>query len=178
MASRKVRFGIIVILGFAAVSILYFVVMSGTATVQGTVSVGSSIVSWEENALGKEEPETVAANGYCIKGPDSDNRLLLSTKNKHKSGKLKYSFVAKEGMRHLIIVYLQLDHLTGETGQTLELQFMTNIIQKGDLRRDFIITFQETNDINVISITVAESDDKTPKVFEYPVTEIPDIIKI
>jgi hypothetical protein len=30
----------------------------------------------------------------------------------------------------------------------------------------------------MIGITVAESNDKTPKVFEYPVTEIPDIIKI
>ena len=178
MARRSVRFGILIFLGFAVISILYFVVMSGTAEVQGTISVGSSIVSAEENSIGQEDPEMVAVNGYCIKGPDSENRLLLSTKNKHNSGKLKYSFIAKEGMRHIIVVYLQLDHLTGEIGQTLELQFMTNIIKKGDLRRDFIITFQETNDINVISITVAESNDKTPKVFEYPATEIPDIIKI
>ena len=178
MASRKAKFGILVFLGFAVISILYFVVMSGTAEVQGTISVGSSIVLQSENPLGLEDVEMVAANGYCVKGPDPDNRLLLSTKNKHKSGKMKYSFIAKEGMRHIIVVYLQLDHLTGEIGQTLELQFMTNIIKNGDMKRDFIITFQETNDINVISITVSESDDKKPLFFEYPMTEIPELIKI
>lgn len=178
MTRQKARFGILIFLGFAVVSTLYFVVMSGTAEVSGTILVGSSIVSREANPLGLEDSEMVAANGYCIKGPDLENRQLLPTKNKHKSGKLKYSFTAKEGMRHLIVVYLQLDYLTGEIGQTLELQFMTNIIKKGDLTRDFIITFQETNDINVISITVAVSDDKKPKVFEYPMSEIPDIIKI
>jgi hypothetical protein len=178
MARRNVRFGLLIFLGFAVVSILYFVVMSGTTDIRGTVSVGSSIVSQDENPLGREDAEMVAVNGYRIKGPNPDNHLLLSTKNKYRNGKLSYSFTAKEGMRHIIVVYLQLDYLTRDVGQILELRFMTNIIKKGDLRRDFIITFQETNGINVISITVAEADDKTPKVFEYPLTEIPDIIKI
>jgi hypothetical protein len=178
MARRKVIFGILIFLGFAVISILYFVVMSGGTHVQGTVSVGSSIVSWEEKPLGIEADEMVAVNGYCIKGPDVDNRLLLSTKNKHKKGKMKYTFAATEGKRHLIVVYLQLEHLTGDIGQTLELQFMTDPINKEDMTKDFIIAFEETNDIKVISITVGESADKTPKVFEYPVSEIPEIIKI
>lgn len=178
MDRQKIKFGILIFLGFAVVSILYIVVMGGNSEISGTISVGSSIVSQEENPLGQDDPEMVAANGYRIKGPDLDNRQLLSTRNKYKSGKLKYSFAAKEGMRHLIVIYLQLDYLTGEIGQTLELQFMTDIMKKGDLKRDFIITFQELNEINVIRITVAESVDKTPKVFEYPKAEIPDIIKI
>jgi hypothetical protein len=178
MARQNIKFGILILLGFALISILYFVVMSGTPQIQGKVMVGSSIVSRAENLLGMEDTEMVAVNGYRVKGPNAENRLLLSTRNKYKSGILSYSFTAKEGMRHFIVVYLQLDYLTGELGQTLELHFLTNMIEKDDLRRDFIITFQETNDINMIGITVAESNDKTPKVFEYPVTEIPDIIKI
>lgn len=178
MTRRSVIIGILIILGFTIVSILYFVVMSRSTDVQGTVSVGSNIVSWEEKPSGIESEKTVSVNGYCIKGSDADNRILLSTKNKHKKGKLKYTFAATEGKRHIIVVYLQLDYLTGDLGQTLELRFITDVIKDANLNKDFIITFQETNDINVISITVGEDEDKTPKVFEYPVSEIPDIIKI
>ena len=178
MTRYKIGFVILIVLGFALVTAWYFFVMSGTANVSGTISVGSSIVYQENIDDEWKESELIAVNGYCIKGPNTSNRELLSTKNKYQSGKLKYSFNAKEGMRHLIVVYLQLDHLTGELGQNLELRFMTSIIKKGDLKRDFIITFQEINESTLVRITVAESQDVTPKVFEYPIAEIPDIIKL
>jgi hypothetical protein len=178
MTRKKNVFAILIVLGFVLVTLVYLFVMSGTANVSGTISVGSSIVYQEIDEDGQKDSDMVAVNGYCIKGQNSENRELLSTKNKFKSGKLEYSFTAKEGMRHFIVVYLQLDHLTGEIGQTLELRFMTAIIKKGDLRRDFIITFQEINESNLVRITVAESQDVTPKVFEYHMTEIPDIIKL
>lgn len=178
MTRYKIGFVILIVLGFVVVTTWYLFVMSGTANVSGTISVGSSIV-YQENVEDEwKDSELIAVNGYCIKGPELTNRELLSTKNKYQNGKLKYSFNAKEGMRHLIVVYLQLDHLTGEIEQTLELRFMTNIIKKGDLKRDFIITFQEINDNTLVRITVAESQDVTPKVFEYAISEIPDIIKL
>jgi len=178
MTRYKMRFVVLIVLGFVLVTAWYLFVMSGTAKVSGTISVGSSIVPQEINEDGQQDSEMVAVNGYVIKGPNSENRELLSTKNKFKSGKLAYSFTAKEGMRYFIVAYLQLDHLTGEIGQTLELRFMTTIIKKRDMKRDFIITFQEINGINTIRITAAEASDITPKVFEYHMTEIPDIIKL
>lgn len=178
MTSRNKSVGILIVLGFVAVVLIYFMVMSGSANVSGTISVGSSIVSRDDYDVGQQDTEMIACNGYCIKGAELTSRELLSTKNKLKSGKLQYSFNAQEGLRHIIVIYLQLDHLTGEIGQTLELEFLTDAIKRGDLRRDFIITFQEINDSNMIRITVAQSTDQTPKVFEYPETEIPDIIRI
>jgi hypothetical protein len=175
---QKVIFGIFIFLGFAVVTTLYLVVMSGTADISGTISVDSRLISWTENPPGPEDMEMVSANGYCIKGPDTDNRMLLSTKNKHKTDKLKYSFIAKEGMRHLIVIYLQLDHLTGDVGQSTELHVMTNIIKKGDLKRDFIITFKEKNSVDYISIIVTGEDLQMPIKVEYPISEIPDIIKL
>lgn len=178
MTRYKKGFIIFIVLGFVVVTAWYVFVMTGTAKVSGTISVGSSIVPQEINGDGQKDSDMVAVNGYVIKGPNSENRELLSTKNKFRSGKLEYSFTAKEGMRYFIVAYLQLDHLTGEIGQTLELRFMTAIIKKGDMKRDFIITFQELNGINTIRITAAESSDITPKVFEYHMNEIPDIIKL
>lgn len=178
MVRQKISFGILIFLGFAVVTILYFVVMSGTADVQGTVQVSSKIVSWTEDPPGLEDSEMVSVNGYCIKGPDPDNRLLLSTKNKHKTDRVKYSFAAKEGMRHLIIIYLQLDHLTGDIGQNLELQLMTNIIKKGDLKYDIIVSFAQINGVENITITVNGTGYNSTRVFEHPISKIPQYIKI
>jgi hypothetical protein len=178
MLRRKGCFGLFIFLGFVMVTILYLFVMSGTADVSGTVQLDSKLVSWTENPPGPEDMEMVSANGYCIKGPDADNRMLLSTKNKNKIGKVKYSFLAKEGMQHLIVVYLQMEHLTGVPTQNMELQFMTNIIKKGDLKRDFDITFQEKGDVETIRITVTGEDLDKPMIFEYPMSEIPSIIKL
>jgi hypothetical protein len=178
MLRRKVSFGIFIFLGFAVVTILYLVVMSGTADVSGTIHVDSRLVSWEENPPGLEDLEMISVNGYCIKGPDTHNRMLLSTKNKNKTGRVKYSFVAKEGMRHLILVYLQMEHLTGDVGQDMEIQFMTNIIKQGDLKRDFNIMFDEINGIESIVITVTGKGTESTLVFEYPISEIPEIIKL
>jgi len=178
MLRRKVGFGILIFLGFAAITILYLVVMSGTADVSGTVRVDSSLVSWAENPPGQEDVEMISANGYCIKGQAAHSRMLLSTKNKCKIGKVKYSFTAKEGMRHMIMVYMQMDHLTGDVGQELELKFETNIIKKGDLKRDFAITFEEIDGINSIVIKVTGDDIDSPMRFQYPISEVPDIIKL
>ena len=175
---RRVIFGLLLFLGFVAVTIFYLVVMSGTADVSGTVQANTRLISWERNPPGVEDKDMVSANGYCIEGPDISNRLLLSTKNTNKTGKVKYSFVAKEGMRHLILVYLQMDHLTGDVGQTLELQFMTNIIKKGDLKRDFAIIFEKKNGVKRIRIIVTGDDLDAPMLFEYPMSEIPEIIKL
>lgn len=178
MVRRKVTFGILIFLGFAMVTILYIFVMGGTAEVHGTVQVSSQLVSWEENPPGQADTEMVSVNGYCIKGPDTENRMLLSTKNKNKTGQVKYSFTAKEGMRHAIVIYLQLNHLTGATGQNMELQFLTDIVKKGDLERDFMISFEEINGIDSIRITKTGADYGTPKVLEFPLSEMPDTIKI
>lgn len=178
MERRKVIFGLLIFLGFAVVTMLYLVVMSGTADVYGTVQIESRLVSWTEMPPGIEDKEMVSANGYCVKGQDAKNRMLLSTKNRNKIGKVKYSFVAKEGMRHLIVIYLQLEHLTGAVGQNMELHFMTNIIKKGDLERDFAIVFDEKNGVDMILITVTGENMETPMSFEYPLSEIPKIIKL
>lgn len=178
MERRKVGFGLFILIGFVIVACFYLVVMSGTADVSGTVQLDSRLVSWAENPPGREDLEMVSANGYCIKGPDANNRMLLSTKNKNKIGKVKYSFVAKEGMRHLIVIYLQLDHLTGAMTENMELKFMTNIIKKGDLKRDFDITFVKEDKVETICITVTGEDLNTPLFFVYPTSEIPDIIKL
>ena len=178
MVRRKVSFGILIFLGFAVVTVLYLVVMSGTADVYGTVRVDSRLVSWEQNPPGLEDLEMISVNGYCLKGPDTDNRMLLSTKNKNKTDKVKYSFVAKEGMRHLILIYLQMDHLSGDAGQDMELHFMTNIIKKGDLKRNFNIVFDNINGVESIIITVTGAGNDSTVVFEYPISEIPDIIKL
>lgn len=178
MERRKVIFGILIFLCFAILTTLYLAVMSSTAEVTGNVQIDSHLISWREAPPGTEDKEMVSANGYCIKGPDANNRMLLSTKNKNKIGQVKYSFVAKEGMRHMIVIYLQLDHLTGAVGQNMELQFMTNIIKKGDLERDFTIIFDEIEGIETIHITVTGEHMKTPKVFEYPLSDIPKTIKL
>lgn len=178
MARQKISFGILIFLGFVMVTILYLVVMSGTADIHGTVQVSSRLVSWEESPLSSEDAEMVVVSGYCIKGPDPDNRLLLSTKNQLKTAKVKYSFTAKEGMQHLIVVYLQLDHLTGDIGQTIELKFTTNTIKKGDLKCNFNAFFDKINGTDSIIITVSGSEYDKSKVFEYPVSEIPEFIKL
>lgn len=178
MARQKVSFGILIFLGFVLVTFLYLFVMSGTADVRGNIKVSSQLVSWEENPPGVEDAEMLAVNGYCIKGADTDNRLLLSTKNKHGTDKLKYSFTAKEGMRHVIVVYLQLDHLTGDLGQTMDLQFMTNTIRKGDLKCDFNINFKEIDGVQVVAIEVKGTGYKKPLEMEYNLSEIPGLIKI
>lgn len=178
MARQKISFSIIVILGFVVVTVFYLVVMSGTAEISGTVNVDSRLVSWRETPPGLEDADMVSVNGYCVKGPDTENRMLLSTKNKNKIGMVKYSFVAKEGMRQLIVVYLQMDHLTGDIGQNMELQFLTNIIKNGDMKRDFNITFVEKNGINNIRILVTGDDLDTPMQYEYPMSKIPEIIKL
>lgn len=178
MSSRSKIAGILVVCGFVAIAIIYFFVMSGTADVSGNITVGSTVVSREEFEKGLKDPEMTACGGYCVKCSDLAYRELLSTKNKHRNGTLDYSFTAQEGMRHKIVIYLQLDHLTGETGQTLELEFMTDPIKRGDLERNFHITFHETDGINQIRITVTEAKGKNARVFEYPETKIPDIIPI
>jgi len=178
MVRHKYSYGILIILGFVVISILYLVVMSGTANVHGTVKVDSKLVSWEQNSPGLEDTEMISVNGYCIKGPVGDNRLLLSTKNKQRTEHMKYSFTAKEGMRHVIVVYLQLDHLTGDIGQTLDLQFETGMIKKGELKRDIDITFEKIHGEDGISIHVTGTGYDKPKVFEYPLAEIPDMIKL
>jgi len=178
MEQRKVIFGLLIVLGFAMVSTLYLLVMSDTADVSGTVQIESRLVSWRDAPPGIEDKEMVSANGYCVKGPDSKNRRLLSTKNKNKIGEVKYSFVAQEGMRHLIVIYLQLDHLTGAVGQNMELQFITDPIKKHDLKCDFAIVFDEKNGVQMIRITVTGENKDTPMLFEYPLAEIPKTIKL
>jgi hypothetical protein len=178
MLGRKVSFGVLIFLGFAVVAILYLVVMGGTADISGTIHVDTRLVSWEQNPPGLEEQEMISANGYCMKGPDADNRMLLPTKTKNKTDKLKYSFVAKEGMRHLLLIYLQMEHLTGDVGQEMELQFMTNIVKKGDMKRNFNIMFDKVNGIESIKITVTGTDNEATVVYEYPISEIPDVIKL
>jgi len=178
MASRKITFGILIIFGFALITGLYLIVMSSMPEVHGTVQVNSKIVSWTENPPGPDDREMVSVNGYCIKGTHDDSRLLLSTKNTNKTNLMKYSFPATVGKRHLIVVYLQMDHLTGDVGQIAELQFKTKTIQSTKLKYDFNISFESIKGVNTVTITVKGMGYQKTKVFAYPVSQIPDIIKL
>lgn len=178
MTRRKITFGILIILGFVLVTGLYLVVMSSTPEVHGTVQVNSKIISWKENPPGPEDREMISVNGYCIKGPSDDSRILLSTKNTNKTSLVKYSFPATEGKRHLIVVYMQMDHLTGDVGQISELQFKTKTVQRAKLKYNFSISFENIKETNKITITVNGTDYQKPKVFTYPVSEIPKTINL
>jgi hypothetical protein len=167
-----------ILIGFALLTTVYFVVMSGTAQVHGTVRVETRLVSWTDNPPGLEDAEMLSANGYCMKGQAAQTPMLLSTKNRYGTEKLKYSFTAMEGMPHQIVLYIQLDHLTGAVGQSMELHFLTDKIEKGDLKRNFAISFELVQGVDGIRITVAGTGYDKPKVFQYPLSEIPDVIEI
>ena len=178
MERFKVSAGIFIIIGFLVVAGFYIFVMSGIAEVHGTVQVSSSLVPWDESTPGSLDAEMLCVNGYCIKGPEMNNRVLLSTKNKVKSNEVKYSFKPTEGRRHLIVVYLQMDHLTGDVGQMKELYFMTHVIKNGKQKTNVNINFEKINSINSIIITLTGSDYNSPKIVKYPISKIPDIIKL
>jgi hypothetical protein len=178
MASRKITFGILIIFGFALITGIYLIVMSSIPEVHGTVQVNSKIVSWKDNPPGPEDNEMVSVNGYCIKGPRDDSRLLLSTSNTNNTSSMKYAFPATVGKQHLIVVYLQMDHLTGDVGQIDELQFKTKTIQSTKQSYDFHLSFECIKGINTVTITVKGTEYQKSKVFTYPISRIPDIIKL
>lgn len=178
MERFKTGVGILIVIGFVIVVGFYLFVMSGTSDVHGTIEVSSRLVSWDENTPEPGENPIIGVNGYCVKGPEMSNRALLSTKNKTQNHKIKYSFKAKQGYRHVIVAYLQMDHLTGDVGQQLDLRFVTTMIRHGDLKCNLAIDFVERNGVESVQIAATGTDYQKAKVFEYPLTKIPDLIKL
>jgi len=171
---QKIILGIAIAIGFILLSFCYIVVMSNGTLVHGDVTIRSATSNQTIGSL----RDDVHANGYDVKRHGIDKKQLLPTKNRHKQDGLSYSFYARRYDQAQIVIYLQLDQLTGELGQTLELHFLTASPIICRTHWNFSILFEKKNGVDVVSIT-ADGKDKSPsKVYEYPVDQIPKIIKL
>jgi hypothetical protein len=178
MKAKKIIIGITIFVGVVLLSIGYYFLMNGVSQVHGSVRVHSNLVSGEIIPAGGGYNDLVQASGYNMKGIHTEKKLLLSTKNKYNKSGLKYSFQAKENKRVLIVLYLQMDQLTGELGQTKELHFLTKTEKWGRTKCDFDISFHKKKGRECVTISVNGLGQKSPKVFEYSVNKIPATIEL
>ena len=178
MKTKKIIIGIVIFVGVVVLSIGYYFLMNGVSQVHGSVCVHSNLISGGILSTGSGYNDLVQASGYNMKGIHAEKKLLLSTKNKYNKSGLKYSFQARENKQVLIVLYLQMDQLTGELGQTEELHFLTKTEKWGRTKCDFDISFHKKKGQECVTIIVNGLGHKDPKVFEYPIHKIPTTIEL
>lgn len=175
---RKIILGFVIFIGFFLLSFLYIEVMRNVTLVHGEVTVHSAITGLTNVPAIGGQGDVVHASGYDVKRNTSGKTQLLSTKNKEKRDGLSYSFYARRDDQAQIVLYLQMDRLTGELGQTMEVHFL---IQSPVICRthwDFNLLFENKKGADVISITANGKVKGESLVHQCPVDQIPAIIEI